>query len=186
MTAFGKIPAAVVDAGCLRKLRQAEALTYLILCRHCDGEDWTSWPSVGLIASESGLSRRSVQKGLRGLEHRQLIKSQQRGGGRSRTAVYVINSAPACALSERETAHLGARNSADRRPKGRTRVRPNRVNRENRGAASPRAALRGGGFGRVLERQRANDAAIEPASPAEAAAMAAEYLRARGLDGGEP
>ena len=176
MSAFGKIPAAVVDAGCLRNLTQAEALTYIMLCRHCDGEDWTCWPSVPLMASQTGLAARSIHRALRSLEGLGLISATERGGGRGRAAVYRVNPDPPVTHSERETLTDCALNGDTRRAKPGPRGHPQQINRENRGAACAARRLEGRRLARSkAEEIRAETVALDPPDGEWLKAEAARY-----------
>lgn len=72
-------------------LRPRERMVLINLADHVNADDRDRcWPSVPLIAAEEGLGERTVQRALRGLERRQLIRPERPGGGRWVTTVYVL------------------------------------------------------------------------------------------------
>ena len=85
MTPF--LPIGVVDSGGLAAMTEAQAKVYMVLCRHAQARTLRAWPSVARVARLAGLTERSVQKALRGLEQAGQIATR-RGGGRSHTSVY--------------------------------------------------------------------------------------------------
>lgn len=68
-------------------LRAAARLVACGLAKHMDSDGGSCWPSVELLAAETGLGRRSVQRGLRALEDAGWV-SADRGGGRAFTSEY--------------------------------------------------------------------------------------------------
>ena len=55
--AYGKVPYGVADAGGFAGLNRAEAVVYLVLAAHVNGQNWTARPSVARIAELAGLSQ---------------------------------------------------------------------------------------------------------------------------------
>ena len=76
------------------KFTPAAKLTYAVVQGHVD-EYGKAWPSLGVIASKSGLSKSSVQRALRELIAAGLVTAEERrrkDGGQASNA-YTITSA---------------------------------------------------------------------------------------------
>ena len=67
----------------------SDLLVLLMLANHAGSEDWSCWPSVGLLAQETRLSERSVQYALRKLETSGEINAE-RGAGPYGTTMYRV------------------------------------------------------------------------------------------------
>lgn len=78
---YGSIPTQVFMSGRLASLSCATIAVYAAICAHC--RDWVAWPSVATIASEVGISERTVKRSLRKLVESSLISVEAPGGGRA-------------------------------------------------------------------------------------------------------
>lgn len=92
-TQFGRIPYDMAAAGAYAGLSAAAANVLLILAAHTH-KDWRCYPAVITIAKETGRNVRTVQRGLRELQRRGLIRQTEAGGGRGRATVYQLATNP--------------------------------------------------------------------------------------------
>lgn len=105
----GIVPLGLVQGGGLAGLTGAEAKVLLGLAAYSHRATGEAWPSVVTLTEKLKLTRRAVQRSLRGLERRGIIELVSGGGGRGVSTRYRIrNSAPACAESGPERAQSGA------------------------------------------------------------------------------
>ncbi|MEM9913991.1 MAG: helix-turn-helix domain-containing protein [Planctomycetota bacterium] len=87
MKGWGRIPKWWLTR--LPELCGAERGVAIVLAAHAN-RDWQCWPSVELMATYSGCAERTVQRALRGLEQKGLIRMVSLGGGRSLASVYQL------------------------------------------------------------------------------------------------
>jgi hypothetical protein len=83
------------------ELSSSERLVFLAIWRHSDREH-LAWPSVGLLASETALSPRTVKRAIAALGSAELIDACRRGGT---TSVFTVKVAAVVWLLARHTAY---------------------------------------------------------------------------------
>ena len=81
---------ALIWAVTKRGLKPNAKLVLLHLADHARAADWKSWPGLNLLASETGLSRRTVINHIRSLQEKRIITAIEHC---DRKRVYLLNRA---------------------------------------------------------------------------------------------
>lgn len=64
--------------GTAKIVGSAATLVYFALCRHSSNEEQSCYPSMETLAEETGLTRKTVSKGIETLEHNGIIQIEER------------------------------------------------------------------------------------------------------------
>ena len=87
---FGKLPSAVVEAGALPRMTEADVKVYVAIISRMDGVAFASTLSVATMATLTGCHERTVQRSIERLRKLGLVRVDV-GGGRKKPSVYRVN-----------------------------------------------------------------------------------------------